>query len=67
MTVIQWNDRVRRRLRLRDVDILPAVIQTGSMGKAAAALNMVSNERFVGAEPGSPRLYLGSDSRLTRR
>jgi DNA-binding transcriptional LysR family regulator len=36
----QWNDRVRRRLKLRDVDILMAVIQTGSMGKAAAALNM---------------------------
>ena len=36
----QWNDRVRRRLRLRDLDILLAVIQTGSMGKAAAALNM---------------------------
>ena len=34
----QWNDR--RRLRLRDVDILMAVIQTGSMGKAASALNM---------------------------
>ena len=36
----QWNDQVRRRLKLRDVDILLAVIQTGSMGKAAAALNM---------------------------
>jgi DNA-binding transcriptional LysR family regulator len=36
----QWNDRVRRRLRLRDVDILLAVIETGSMGKAAGALNM---------------------------
>src|SRR5712675_295596 len=36
----QWNDRVRRRLKLRDVDILLAVIQTGSMGKAAADLNM---------------------------
>jgi DNA-binding transcriptional LysR family regulator len=36
----QWNDRVRRRLKLRDVDILLAVIQTGSMGKAAVALNM---------------------------
>src|SRR5258708_14688199 len=36
----QWNARVRRRLRLRDVDILMAVIQTGSMGKAAGALNM---------------------------
>jgi DNA-binding transcriptional LysR family regulator len=40
MTAAQWNDRVRRRLRLRDVDILLAVIQTGSMGKAAGALNM---------------------------
>jgi DNA-binding transcriptional LysR family regulator len=41
MTVTsQWNDRVRRRLRLRDVDILLAVIQMGSMGKAATALNM---------------------------
>jgi DNA-binding transcriptional LysR family regulator len=41
MTVAgQWNDRVRRRLKLRDVDILLAVIQTGSMGKAAGALNM---------------------------
>jgi DNA-binding transcriptional LysR family regulator len=39
-TVTQWNDRVRRRLKLRDVDILLSVIQTGSMGKAAAALNM---------------------------
>jgi DNA-binding transcriptional LysR family regulator len=36
----QWNDRVRRRLKLRDVDILLAVIQTGSMGKAASALNI---------------------------
>jgi DNA-binding transcriptional LysR family regulator len=39
-TITQWNDRVRRRLKLRDVDILLSVIQTGSMGKAAAALNM---------------------------
>ena len=36
----QWSDRVRRRVRLRDVDILLAVIRTGSMGKAASALNM---------------------------
>jgi DNA-binding transcriptional LysR family regulator len=39
-TVTQWNDRVRRRLKLRDVDILLSVVQTGSMGKAAAALNI---------------------------
>jgi DNA-binding transcriptional LysR family regulator len=38
--VSQWNDRLRRRLKLRDVDILLAVVQTGSMGKAAVALNM---------------------------
>ena len=39
-TATQWNERVRRRLKLRDVDILLAVIRTGSMGKAAEALNM---------------------------
>src|SRR5215510_5283281 len=39
-TATQWSDRVRRRLKLRDVDILLTVIQMGSMGKAAAALNM---------------------------
>lgn len=37
---VSWNDRVRRRLKLRDVDILLAVVQAGSMGKAAGALNM---------------------------
>src|SRR5215467_11466030 len=36
----QWSDRVRRRLKLRDVDVLLTVIQMGSMGKAAVALNM---------------------------
>jgi DNA-binding transcriptional LysR family regulator len=35
-----WNDRVRRRLKLRDVDILLAVMQAGSMGKAAGVLNI---------------------------
>ena len=39
-TTAPWNDRVRRRLRLRDVDILLAVIESGSMGKAAGVLNM---------------------------
>jgi DNA-binding transcriptional LysR family regulator len=38
--VVPWSDRVRRRLRLRDVDILLTVIQAGSMSRAAAALNM---------------------------
>jgi DNA-binding transcriptional LysR family regulator len=35
-----WNDRVKRRLKLRDLDILMAVIETGSMGKAAIRLNI---------------------------
>jgi DNA-binding transcriptional LysR family regulator len=35
-----WDDRTRRRLKLRELDILMAVIQLGSMGKAAARLNM---------------------------
>jgi DNA-binding transcriptional LysR family regulator len=36
----EWNDRTRRRLKLREMDVLRTVIQSGSMGKAAAALNM---------------------------
>ena len=35
-----WNDRTKRRLKLRDLDILVAVIETGSMGKAAGRLNI---------------------------
>ena len=35
-----WNDRTKRRLKLRDLDILMAVIDTGSMGKAANRLNI---------------------------
>jgi len=34
-----WNDRIKRRLKLRDLDILATLIDTGSMGKAAARLN----------------------------
>ena len=37
---LPWDDRVRRRLRLRDLDILMAVIEAGSMSKAAARFNM---------------------------
>jgi len=37
---MQSDERVRNRLKLRDLDILLAVIRTGSMGRAAAALNM---------------------------
>jgi DNA-binding transcriptional LysR family regulator len=34
------DDRTKRRLKLRDLDILLAVIETGSMGKAANRLNI---------------------------
>jgi DNA-binding transcriptional LysR family regulator len=35
-----WNDRLKRRLKLRDLDILMAVIEAGSMGKAANRLGI---------------------------
>jgi len=35
-----WNDRLKRRLKLRDLDILMAVIEAGSMGKAASRLGI---------------------------
>ena len=35
-----WDDRTKRRLKLRDLDILLAVVETGSMGKAANRLNI---------------------------
>jgi len=35
-----WNDRIRRRLKLRDLDILTALIDSGSMGKAASRLGV---------------------------
>jgi DNA-binding transcriptional LysR family regulator len=37
---VPWDERIRRRLKLRDIDILMAVIQAGSMGKAAGRFNM---------------------------
>ena len=33
-----WDERIKRRLKLRDLDILMAVIEAGSMGKAAERL-----------------------------
>ena len=35
-----WNNRTKRRLKLRDLDILTAVIDAGSMGRAARHLNI---------------------------
>jgi DNA-binding transcriptional LysR family regulator len=37
---VPWNDRTKRRLKLRDLDVLLAVIETGSMGKAANRLKI---------------------------
>jgi DNA-binding transcriptional LysR family regulator len=37
---MHWTDRVGRRLKLRDLHILLAVAQSGSMGKAAADLSI---------------------------
>lgn len=37
---MQWGDRVGRQLRLRDLHILLAVAEAGSMGKAAVRLGM---------------------------
>lgn len=34
-----WNERTKRRLKLRNLDILMAVAEMGSMGKAADRLN----------------------------
>ena len=35
-----WDDRTKRRLKLRDLDILLAVVEMGSMGKAASRLDI---------------------------
>ena len=35
---MQWHERIGRRLKLRDLHILLAVVQHGSMAKAATAL-----------------------------
>jgi DNA-binding transcriptional LysR family regulator len=36
---MRWSDRIGRRLKLNDLHVLIAVIQSGSMGKAAAQLH----------------------------
>jgi DNA-binding transcriptional LysR family regulator len=38
--MINWEDRIGRRLRLRDLHVLFAVLQRGSMAKAAAQLGI---------------------------
>jgi DNA-binding transcriptional LysR family regulator len=36
---MQFSDRIGRRMKLHDIHVLMAVVQAGSMGKAAALLN----------------------------
>lgn len=40
---LPWNERIKRRLKLRDLDILMALIEAGSMGKAASRLNVTQS------------------------
>jgi DNA-binding transcriptional LysR family regulator len=40
MTTVAWDRRLTRRLKLRDLEILMAVVEAGSMGKAAQQLNL---------------------------
>src|SRR2546421_12619576 len=40
MPYMRWSDRVGRRLKLRDLHVVLAVAESGSMGKAAADLNI---------------------------
>ena len=40
MLSVPWDDSVRRRLKLRDIEILMAVILAGGMGKAAHRLRI---------------------------
>src|SRR5262245_22682515 len=35
---VQWEDRIGRRIKLRDVNVLLAVVQSGSMARAAERL-----------------------------
>ena len=39
-SALHWTDRIGRRIKLRDLHILMAVAQAGSMGKAAEALSV---------------------------
>jgi DNA-binding transcriptional LysR family regulator len=39
-TTLEWEDRIGRRIRLRDIYILSSVVRWGSMAKAASHLGM---------------------------
>ena len=38
--IVDWEDRIGRRLKLRDLRVLSSVAEKGSMAKAASQLNM---------------------------
>lgn len=40
MITVPWDRRLKRRLKLRDLEILMAVVEAGSMGKAAQQLDL---------------------------
>jgi DNA-binding transcriptional LysR family regulator len=59
-----WDERIGRRLKLRDLYVLKTVAQLGSMGKAATQLavsqpaisqTITDLERMVGVRPHQPR------------
>src|SRR3954451_2755570 len=37
--MMQWTDRIGRRIKLQDLHVLIAVVEAGSMGKAAQRLH----------------------------
>ena len=52
-----WDHRLRRRLKLRTLDILMTVVQAGGIGKAAGRLNM--SQPAVSQAIAEPRRYFG--------
>jgi DNA-binding transcriptional LysR family regulator len=57
--IVDWDSRIGRRLRLRDLHVFFTVVQTGSLAKAAATLHVsqpavsqliIELERVVGAK-----------------
>jgi hypothetical protein len=37
---MEWNDRIGRRIKLRDLHVLLATIESGSMARAAQRLSI---------------------------
>ena len=48
---IDWEGRIGRRLRLRDLHVLIAVVQAGSMAKAALALGSQARASHIKVLP----------------